>query len=415
MKPFFLLIQSAVHRFLRDGCRDSAATLTYTTLFAVVPMMTVTFSLLSAIPSFQGIGEHIESFIFSHFVPAAGETLQTYLVSFSQQARKLTAVGVVFLIVTAFMMLRTVDKAINKVWHEDKVKRGVSGFLLYWAILSLGPFLLGLGFVLTSYLASLTFISDTTAYFGVDSFLLRLMPVLLSTLVLTLLYAAVPNRKVPLRYALTGSLLVATVLELAKTVFTTFIAKAPTYELVYGAFAAVPLFLFWIYLSWNLVLFGAVLVRNLTLSVVHQKAEDWPPVVELLVVLSLFREQFRQGEALNVQTGRKQWPLTEEDWEKYTGLLLQYGLICKGSQGELMLAQDLRQKPLAAFCQQLPWPMPGNQALTAIQCDGRPDWFAQLVKRLLRVNELKTQALSVNLDELYQHPVNDNTVDAQRS
>lgn len=396
------LLKTTVDRFVRNGCMDSAAALTYTTLFAVVPLMTVTYSLLSAIPSFQGIGETVQSFIFHNFVPTAGETVKTYLVSFSQQARKLTAVGVVFLIVTAFMMLRTVDKAINKVWQVDQVRRGVSGFLLYWAILSLGPFLVGLGFVVTSYLASLKFISDTTAFFGAEHSLLRLMPALLSTVVLTLLYAAVPNRKVPLRCALTGAVVIALVLEFAKALFAWFIARAPTYELVYGAFAAVPVFLFWIYLSWNLVLFGAVLVRNMTLSEGQQRDEHWPPLLALLVVLSVFRQQFLQGKTVSYRLLQKEWPLSLEDWECYSALLLQLGVVCKSSNGELVLAQDLRQMPLAAFCQQLPWPMPSTQALHVISCDGRPVWFSQLLERLLQLNEIKARTLDVDLDRLYQ-------------
>ena len=402
IKQLLLFIKSTVERFVQNGCMDSAAALTYTTLFAVVPLMTVTYSLLSAIPSFQGIGETVQSFIFHNFVPTAGETVKTYLVSFSQQARKLTVVGVVFLMVTAFMMLKTVDKAINKVWQVDKVRRGVSGFLLYWAILSLGPFLIGLGFVLTSYLASLKFISDTTAFFGAESALLRLMPVLLSTMVLTLLYAAVPNRKVPFRYALTGAVVIATVLEVAKGVFAQFIAQAPTYELVYGAFAAVPVFLVWIYLSWNLVLFGAVMVRNLTMSVGQQKDEHWPPLLGLLVVLSMFRQQFCQGKTVSYKMFQNDWPLSLEDWERYVGLLQEQGLICKSHQGELVLVQDLRQMQLALFCQHLPWPMPDSQSLASISREGRPQWFSELLDRLLHVNEIKTAALDINLDELYQ-------------
>lgn len=213
---FRAYLLSVSDTFFKHRCLDNAAALTYTTLFAVVPMMTVTYSMLSAIPSFQGVGDTVQSFIFSHFVPTASEQIQSYLSSFSQQARKLTGVGVAFLVVTAFMMLRTIDRAINQIWQVDRVRRGVAGFLLYWAILTMGPFLIGVGFVLTSYLASLKLIADTTAYLGVDQWLLRLTPMLLSSLVFTLLYLAVPNRPVPFRHAFTGALVVAFLLELAK-------------------------------------------------------------------------------------------------------------------------------------------------------------------------------------------------------
>ena len=128
-----------LQRFIADQGTNSAAALTYTTLFAVVPMMTVTFSMLSAIPAFQGTGEQIQSFIFRNFVPSAGETLQQYLREFTTQARQLTWVGVAVLAATAFWMLVTIEKTFNTIWRVRQPRRGVSSFLLYWAILSLGP------------------------------------------------------------------------------------------------------------------------------------------------------------------------------------------------------------------------------------------------------------------------------------
>ena len=131
------------HRFVTDKAPNSAAALTYTTLFAVVPMMTVMFSMLSLIPAFHGMGESIQTFIFRNFVPSAGEAVETYLKSFTTQARHLTWVGVVFLAVTAFTMLVTIEKAFNEIWRVRQPRRGVGRFLLYWAILSLGPLLWG--------------------------------------------------------------------------------------------------------------------------------------------------------------------------------------------------------------------------------------------------------------------------------
>lgn len=380
---------------------ENAAALTYTTLFAVVPLMTVTYSMLSAIPTFQGVGDTIQSFIFDNFVPTAGAQVESYLKSFSQQARKLTAVGVLFLIVTAFMMLRTIDSAINQIWQVNRVRRGVSGFLLYWAILSLGPLLLGLGFVLTSYLASLKMVSDTTAYLGLDHWLLRLMPVLLSTMVFTLLYSAVPNRKVPIRHAISGALFVAVTLELAKAGFALFISLTPTYELVYGAFAAVPLFLLWIYLSWVLVLFGAVLVRNQALTHSDTK-EEWPPLVSLLVLLQVFREHFLSGHSLGFRDVQKLgWPVSLEDWEMHTGHLVEQGVIYKNDQGELLLGKDLRQIELSRFCEDLPWPLPTERQLAVIAVDSHPAWFGLLIERLQRLNEARNSTLAGDLDSLF--------------
>lgn len=387
--------------FFKHRCLNNAAALTYTTLFAVVPMMTVTYSMLSAIPSFQGVGEMVQSFIFSHFVPAAGEVIQSYLSSFSQQARKLTGVGVAFLVVTAFMMLRTIDGAINQIWQVDRVRRGITGFLLYWAILSMGPFLIGVGFVLTSYLASLKLIADTTAFLGVDQWLLRLTPILLSSIVFTLLYMAVPNRRVPFRHAFTGALVVAILLELAKSGFALFITLSPSYQLIYGAFAAVPVFLLWIYLSWILVLFGAVLVRSFALSN-QTRNESLPPLLGVLVVLNGFNEQFQKGLSFKLrQLHQGGWNLSLEDWELYTSYLLEQGVIGKNDLGEMILARDLRHLELNTMCQRLPWSFPSDQQLESVETLNKPEWYGQLVDRLKQLNEKQRAVLDCHLDDLF--------------
>ena len=393
-------LETVFELFLKNRCLDNAAALTYTTLFAVVPMMTVTYSVLSAIPSFQGVSDTIQSFVFSNFVPATGEQIQSYLGSFSQQARKLTGVGIVFLVVTSFMMLRTIDRSINQIWQVDQVKRGVSGFLLYWAILSLGPFMIGAGFILTSYLASLKLISATTAYLGVDQWLLRLMPVFLSSLVFTLLYTAVPNRKVPLKHALFGALVVAVLIELAKAGFALFITLSPSYQLIYGAFAAVPLFLLWIYLSWVLVLFGAALTRARAISQAKGEAR-LPEALGVLAVLSAFQSSFLEGRSLKLaELHRLGWKLSLKDWEHYTESLLEIGLIARNDRSSLILARDLGTINLYELCQQLGCHMPEPSDLQPEKVQNQPQWFQQAADKFLEVDRQRTAVLAVPLSEL---------------
>jgi len=166
-------------RFFEHRGVSSAAALTYTTLFAVVPLMTVTFSVLSAIPFFHGMGGQIQSFIFSNFIPSAGATVQEYLQGFSMQARHLTWVGILVLTVTAYLMLLNIEQAFNVIWHIRRSRRGVSSFLLYWAILSLGPLLLGAGFAISTYIASFTLFSGPHPLPGVAT-LIGLLPLICS-------------------------------------------------------------------------------------------------------------------------------------------------------------------------------------------------------------------------------------------
>lgn len=398
MKRFLMLV---FRQFSENRCTENAAALTYTTLFAVVPMMTVTYSMLSAIPSLNGVGDAIQGFVFDNFVPATGEVVQTYLHDFSQQARKLTVVGVAFLLVTSFLMLRTIDKALNSIWHVRRVRRGVSAFLLYWAILSLGPLMLGAGFLLTSYLASLKFISETTAFFGAEALLLRLMPIVLSTLIFTLLYSAVPNRKVPFRHAFIGALVVALLIECAKAGFALFITLSPSYQVVYGAFAAVPLFLLWIYLSWNLVLLGAVIVRSMGMFKELLGSEKLPPLISILVVLRALQMAFRRGRGLTyAKFDHRQWQLSLRDWEDHTTRLTEMGLLGKNDVGEYILSRDLREVNLAKFCAELPWPLPGGAELDEVSTPSRPPWFLLLSEHLRSLEKAREEELDCLLDEI---------------
>ena len=396
---------AVIRRFADNRCSDNAAALTYTTLFAVVPVMTVTYSMLSAIPNMQGVSDRIQDFIFSNFVPSTGEVVQSYLHNFSQQARKLTVIGVVFLVVTSFMMLKTIDKSLNQIWQVNKVQRGVNGFLLYWAILSLGPLFLGGGFLLTSYLASVKLISDTTALFGGEQWLLKLMPVLLSTLIFTLLYSAVPSRKVPIRHALTGAAVAALLVELAKSGFALFITLSPSYQLIYGAFAAVPLFLLWIYITWQIVLLGAVIVRSIGLFGVENNGVRLPPLISLLILLKAFHQNFIQGKGLTFSSlQNRQLPgfeLSLEDWEHHIKRLTDLNIISKNDAGENILQQDLRHISLSTLCDQLPWPLPTERQLGELADTSKESWLNDLVNRLREVNKNRGDSFNYSLDAVF--------------
>jgi len=243
----------------------NAAALTYTSLFALVPMMTVSYVVLSFMPQLETIQSQIEQFIFTHFLPDTGNQVKVYLNQFSQQAKTLTVPGILMLIITALMMLNTIENTLNNIWGVKQGRRGVDSFLLYWAVLSLGPVLVGSGLMFSTYLFSLGFLTDVKDMV-VQPLILQLgqlVPLFLTTAALCLIYSTVPNCRVPLKHAMTGAFVAALIFELTKTIFA-YSIKHSSYKLIYGAFAAVPLFLAWIYLCWTIVLFGAVLVRSLS-------------------------------------------------------------------------------------------------------------------------------------------------------
>ena len=247
--------------------QQSAAALTYTSLFALVPIMTVSYVVLSFMPQLEVIQGQIEQFIFTHFLPDTGNQVRDYLDQFSTQAKTLTVPGIIMLIVTALMMLKTIENVFNIIWDVKKGRRGVDSFLLYWAVLSLGPVLAGAGLMFSTYLFSLSFLSEVKDSVIVQPLMMQLaqfVPLLLTTAALWLIYSTVPNCPVPVKHSFIGALVAALCFEITKTLFALGVASS-SYTLIYGAFAAVPMFLMWLYVCWTIVLFGAVLVHSLEL------------------------------------------------------------------------------------------------------------------------------------------------------
>lgn len=386
-----------VQHFLQDNCRQHAAALTFTTLFAVVPMMTVVFTALAAVPSLKHVSGDIQSFIFKNLVPSTGETVQAYLAEFAHQASQLTIVGVAILFVTAIMMLVTIERAFNDIWQVRAPRQGMISFLRYWAVLSLGPFLLGAGFLLSSYLMSLRVLSDTANLLYTVAPGLGLVPFLFTALGFTLLYTTVPNCRVPVKAGIISGIVAAALFELAKRGFGMFITSFSSYELVYGAFAAFPVFLLWIYLSWMIILFGVELSRGLVLQE-RVEAGHRHPVLTLLSLLAFLQRRHAVGEAVReVDAMRVVGRQQEADWAEFSRLLYSLRLIRTTREGELVLARDLSQLDFLALYRQLPWPLPTQADIAAYPAE---PWLPGLTELLAEVEANMEAHLRQPLDGL---------------
>lgn len=345
-------------QFVQNQGTLNAAALTYTTLFAVVPLLTVTYTMLSSVPSFQGMGGEIEDLIFQNFLPETGVAVREYLSGFANQARSLTTVGVVFLIITTYMMIKTIEGAFNRIWRIRQPRKGLSSFLLYWAVLSLGPMLLGLGFALTSYITSLPLISDATNLAGQFG-ALKLLPILTSTAAFTLIYVAVPNCFVPIKHAVVGGFVVALMFEGAKQAFALYVIQFPSYQLIYGAFATVPLFLLWIFISWVIVLIGAELVR--AQSYFQEDDVDHPSRKTgwLLLIIEHAWLNHQKGEKVSMKTIKRAFPqLAASARDEYLTLLTANNIFEKTAAGGFVLNRDLQHLPLIELLSDLTWAIP---------------------------------------------------------
>ena len=255
--PLINFARMAWRRFAAERCLQIASSLTFTVLLAIVPVFAVTLTLISAFPVFGELMLHIRQFLAQNLLPESAEFIAGYAVQFAENAARLTAAGAAVLFVTAMIVLQTIDRALNQIWRAPRARITVQRVFIYWTLLTVGPILIGAGLSLTSWLVS----QSLGLVKGVplaDEVLLTLVPILLTALAFALLYITIPNRRVLVRDALTGGLLAALAFEGMKNGFAFYIKQFPTYKLVYGAFASVPIFLLWIYLSWLVVLSGAV-------------------------------------------------------------------------------------------------------------------------------------------------------------
>ncbi len=378
--------------FRQDKCQDTAAALTYQTLFAVVPLLTMVYAALSMIAAFSGLQQRIEDFVFANFVPQSGAVVQEYLHTFSEQARQLTVAGILFLMVTAVLMLSTIERAFNEIWRTDEPRRGLSKFLLYWAVLSLGPLLVGLALVVSTYILSLPLLSDVAESIP----FLELVPVVLSILVFTLIYAAVPNCQVLLKHALFGGTVVAVLFELAKELFSWLVAKS-SFELIYGAFASVPLFLLWVYLAWTLILGGAELVRGLAVYDSKMLGKQEVNLFQMLAVLNALYVAHQEGKSLSeVEILTQINQLARGNWNNYRKILLQRQLIKRLDSGGFVLSRDLHEISVWELYKSLPWPLPERGVILD------SPWQRNLSSLLEQLDRENSQQLDMSLASLLQ-------------
>jgi len=250
--------------FKQDRCAQMAASLTFTTLLSLVPLITIALTLFSAFPVFENFSGQIKNFLLSNMMPeTGGKMISRYVEQFAESAAKLTAVGIVFLALTAMLMMHTIEDAFNTIWRVSKKRTLIQRVLIYWAVLTLAPLLIGGSLSLTSWLAGISagYANQVPEF---DVVILKVVPVLLTTLAFSLLFRVVPNRFVPLRHAFIGGVVAAVAFESMNRAFAYYIAHFPTYKLVYGAFASIPIFLLWIYLSWLTILLGALITSSLS-------------------------------------------------------------------------------------------------------------------------------------------------------
>ncbi|MEM7000004.1 MAG: YihY family inner membrane protein [Pseudomonadota bacterium] len=379
------------HQFFERDCLNAAAALTYTTLFAVVPMMAVTYTFFSLIPEYAQMGEQVQSFVFQNFVPGSSDVIQEKLEEFADRARNLTSIGFVMLFATTFMMLVTIEKTFNSIWHVAEPRRGLQRFLLYWGVLSLGPASLVVGLLTTVYLVSLPLVSEMDT-FGVVQLLLGYLPLLLTLAGFTVLYCAVPNCYVPIKHGLAGGLVATIIFQSAFGLFAE-TSRSFTYDAIYGAFAAIPIFLLWLYLVWVIVLCGAIFVRSLALPREDQESAE-PLLIKTARVLQLFHQAHLAGEVVTDKQINNLVTLNRVEHERMFDVLKTYKLLNQTEDEHWVLGRSLKAITLWDLYQHLP---DGLELERLKRIQDMP----RVVDPLLAITQFGSNEMSVSLDSVF--------------
>lgn len=390
-------------RFETDRCRDMASSLTYTTLFAVVPMLTVFLVIISSISALEPARQQLQTWIYSNFLPKSSIAFDKALDAFTQKSSNLTVIGVLFLFFTTVMMLSSIEQSFNRIWRVRKSRSGIMGFMRYWTIISLGPILLGTAFALSSAVTSMNFLNNTIVGYELNfTFLLSFSSYALTCLGISLLYWTIPNRTVPLRSAFIAGIFSGSVFILLKQLFGFVITNFTSYQLIYGAFAAVPIFLLWIFASWNIILLGVEISYSLTAF--HSKSTiTRHPMIMMLDILQLFYQKQKVGktvsdkEALDIlgrgEIGR---------WAYYVELLEKQKIIAETDSNEYVLIRNLSHVNLWDFMTEMPFALPHRKDLGNVHPDDT--WMQVLGPRLADADDYLAAKLSIPLAKIFESP-----------
>ena len=300
--PWRQMLRTLWHRFREVRLGMTASSLTFTTVLALVPLFTLGLAIFTAFPIFAQVQEQLQRWLIESLVPESiSRQVLGSLTQFSRKASRLGLVGLIAVVATSLALLVTIDRTLGQIWRVSRQRPWGQRVLIYWAGITLGPLLLGGSLAISSYLFS-GYLSGLGDWLPVSvRNLLDLVEFCLLVACVTGLYYYLPNTRVDWRHALTGGVVVAVGLELAKKVLALYLAQMPTYSAIYGAFSAVPILLVWIYVAWVVVLLGAVVTASLPeIGRQSKRQADGPGwsfrlSLEVLRSLSLARSSSPQG------------------------------------------------------------------------------------------------------------------------
>jgi membrane protein len=402
-----LLGRMILARFEQTQAVRMAASLSYTSLLAMVPLLAIALAMLAAFPVFADVRGQIMDSLFTVLFPYADETVRANVEQFVQAAGGLTALGVVGIAVTAVMLLVTIETALNGIFGVRAARARIGRLLMYWAVVTLGPVLLGASFSLSGYLYALRdFASDGPALLhGLSGLVTRALPWVLTVVAFTLLYMIVPNRPVRARDALVGGVVAAALVAALRFGFLIYVTNAEAYRTLYGALAVIPVFLVWMYVSWLVVLAGAVIVavlpswRMARVEGAEPRRQDLNAALRVLKRLQDAAAVGAGGAGVDRRRLLADTGLPEERLRRILGDLAGASLIARTEAGRWLLARDLDAVTLDDLMGMLDLRMPDSAPPSAGPVC-RESWAETVGRHLSAARAAEHEALAVPLKPL---------------
>jgi membrane protein len=403
LRNAFAFVVQVWHRFLEDRCLTVAASLSYMTLLALVPLTALSFAMLAAFPVFDDARQQLQHFVFAYFVPDAIETVQEYLAAFAERARGVTAIGVVGLTVTAMLLFNTIESALNDIFRVTRSRPLISKFIVFWAILTLGPLLLGASVSLDATLAPPQEILQSERYTSAAAYLAQALPTLLSILAFMLFYVMIPYRPVRLANALVGATVAGILFSVLRYSFTLYVTLFPAYETLYGALALIPMFLLWTYLSWAVILAGAVMTAELPAWGIGEigGGDAQSPGARLVLALAILAHLYQvsqHGGGANLSQILKKLPARDRGVEDMLNQLRRADYVDITKRDRWLPARDLHATTVHDLYADLRLNMRPDIALAGHVAD---PWQERLNAILNADLERKREVMSITLSELF--------------
>lgn len=392
-------------RFNADGCFAAAGALSYTALVSLVPLAAIALGSLSAFPIFQQVHDQILALVFRNFVPSIGEQAAWWFGAFTNSAGQTTAIGVIGIAATGILLLVTVEDQLNLIWRVTSARPWGQRVVAYWTLITLGPLLVGLSLSLSTYFE----LAARNAGFGQEAFqwlesgwlhgLARAVPALLEFVALTLLYWLIPNCAVRWRDGALGALFATAAIEALKVGFTIYVGAMSYYQTVYGALAAIPIFLLWMYISWMAVLLGAVVAAALPHWRIDERLGTLSPGgvqlgLSLALIAALTRAQ-RRGAARSTAALAEELGVATTVIDENMKPLAAAGFVAHTQGGRWVLAWSPDSATLRELYEALHLPFAGN----AIGRVSAP-WQRQVAPAMGRIAEAEAAAMQLTIASL---------------